>query len=386
MLGDLGKPPPLKLPADLSRKEFFLGPTWSEAYWRHSPLDHKNTYDLLVEFKGSTQGVVIGMLGRSTRRVLRIFKSTSLALNRSMAQELDDVSVEVNGFCKSDDCLADPWGELIDRFLDDASADELALDSLSNAQLQAVRAVCENADLMERITSTRLTYWVDFEFLKQQGFPDYLASRSANLRQQLRRSRRRIEKEFGELKLELATTDSELIDWLDKLAKLHLKRWGNESGGSGFRNLSFSAHQHDLMKSALSRNELHFFRVSAGSKVLAYIACFADASGALRFYIGAVEYDMDPAFKPGLISHLCVIDYLWKAGAPAYDFLGGTAAYKQALCTHTAEQTSVVLAKKRLPLVIEQVLRRTKQRLKSKQFKLDRQVSKETQVRLAREG
>jgi hypothetical protein len=386
MTGELVNPPSLALPPGISREEFFLGPTWTEAYWRHTPLGHKNAYDLRVQVDGSSDRVVIGMLGRGTRSVLRLFKTTCLALNRSMALEMDDVSVEVNGFCKSDSGLADAWRELIHRFLDDAAADELVMDSLSSAQLQAVRAVCENTGLLERVTSTRLTYWVDFQFLKQQGFPDYLASRSANLRQQLRRSRRRIEKQFGELKLELAGTDSELDGWLGELAKLHLKRWGDEPGGSGFRKPAFFAHQHDLMKSALSRNELHFFRVSAGDQVLAFIACFADACGALRFYIGAVDYDMDPAFKPGLISHLCVIEYLWESGAPAYDFLGGTAAYKQALCSHAAEQTSIVLSKKSLPLVIEHVLRRAKRRLKPKRPQLANQDSKDAQTRPAVEG
>jgi hypothetical protein len=71
---------------------------------------------------------------------------------------------------------------------------------------------------------------------------------------------------------------------------------------------------------------------------------------------------------------------LWEVGTPAYDFLGGTAAYKQALCSDTAEQTSIVLSKKRFPLIIEHVLRRAKQRLRQKRVELDFRHAKDTQA------
>jgi Acetyltransferase (GNAT) domain len=341
-----------------TRPSFFLSATWANSYWKTAG----NAGGKWVQWQLRTgdDDHLPTVLGIGTRLALGFKSVGRLALNRSLAAEMDDISIEENGhsaFEIGDDLTF--WQALLSRFKDQSVYAELQLDALSKSQFELLVSSIDQADLLYWISSYRQTYWIDLNEIATEFKGDYLASRSANTRQQLRRYYRKLQDQYGVISLQVVESRNEITTSLDELGRYHLARWGKTPTGSGFKDFLFKDHHLHLFLKALDEDHIRFIRVSAGDTVVAFLVFFEDGFG-WRFYIGATNPLVPAQFRAGRVAHLCAIEEAQKRGVSRYDFLGGTARYKESFCSHQQPQFSLVVCRKTIISRSEQYLRALK--------------------------
>ena len=219
--------------------------------------------------------------------------------------------------------------------------------------------------LISHLNAKGLTYWVDLDHIRSQYAGDYLASRSANTRQQLRRSLRKLRDTHGDLRLTRASDVTQGHQWLDALAELHKARWNTSTQTSGFMDPQFARFHHDLVETMLDSGEIDILEVRTGNEVLAYLYNYF-IDGRVYFSMSGVAHEKLENFKPGILAHWKAIEFYQARGARVYDFQGGTGQYKQSLATHHLEQMSVVIRRPLLKFRLEAAARGIKRRVWAK--------------------
>lgn len=192
------------------------------------------------------------------------------------------------------------------------------------------------------------------DLAKARAAGSVLALVSANTRQQIRRAMRLYE-DGGPLGCQRADTTAVALEWLAKLALLHAERWGE----AAIIDTAYRAFLERLLARGLDDGTAEIVRVAAGDQVLGYCLNLIDPGG-VRFYLGALAYDGDARYKPGLVTHALVAQQHADAGRPLYDFLAGDARYKTQLGQPTVIMDSVLFRRSRLLFRIEDALRRIK--------------------------
>jgi CelD/BcsL family acetyltransferase involved in cellulose biosynthesis len=169
---------------------------------------------------------------------------------------------------------------------------------------------------------------------------DYLASRSRNFREQLRRRERRLVKEHG-LTFRLADDVERLPADMDALFRLHRARWGTETTGV-FDGNGGSFHR-EFALAALRRGWLRLWLAEVDGEPVAswYGWRFA---GAEWYY----QAGRDPRFERlslGTVLLTHTVREACRDGADAYHFMGGTSEerYKQRFTEEDAGTESRLL-------------------------------------------
>jgi CelD/BcsL family acetyltransferase involved in cellulose biosynthesis len=171
---------------------------------------------------------------------------------------------------------------------------------------------------------------LDLAALRAAG-GDYLAGRSANTRQQLRRSARAYAA-FGPLAARRAATVAEAHDFLDRLAVLHQATWRARGRPGAFAAPAFAAFHHELIARAFPQGGIDLLRVAAGDAVLGYLYNIRSRDRVCAYQSGFDYEAAGPACKPGLTCHHVAIEmYRADPGVAVYDFLAGPDRYKTSL-------------------------------------------------------
>ena len=164
---------------------------------------------------------------------------------------------------------------------------------------------------------------------------DWMASISANTRQQLRRSRRAYAA-LGALWVERADNIAQAHLFLDALAVLHQRSWIARGKPGAFARPFFRRFHRELIARGLPRDEIDLLRVNAGERTIGYLYNFR-YRGRVLSYQGGFDYDgAAGARKPGMTCHHLAIDRYAAMGAHAYDFLAGDDRYKRSLANAQA--------------------------------------------------
>jgi len=160
--------------------------------------------------------------------------------------------------------------------------------------------------------------------LEAPSFEDWLAGRSANFRQQMRRLRRRFEQAGG---VSRVATHATLADDADALARLHAQRWE----GRGHSNLvdlgeRFAAFVADLGEQLLDeqRFALRLLELD-GEPICAQL--FVRAGGTTLFVNGGWD-ERHAAFKPSLLCLLDAVEEAFALGVERFDLGVGVQSYK----------------------------------------------------------
>lgn len=158
----------------------------------------------------------------------------------------------------------------------------------------------------------------------------FLESRSANTRQQLRRSLRDYAA-AGAVTIERADTSQRAYEFLDRLAALHQTSWMARGQPGAFANPFFGRFHRALIARGLGRGEIDLLRVTAGGQVIGFLYNFRYRGHSLAYqsgfdYAGATRHE-----KPGLTCHHEAIGFAARTGATRYDFLAGDDRYKRSL-------------------------------------------------------
>jgi len=177
----------------------------------------------------------------------------------------------------------------------------------------------------------RIAPYVDLAAIRNaEG--NYLAGRSANTRQQVRRSLRH----YGDATLARAGTETQAQAWLDALIALHEATWRRRGRAGAFASPFLRRFHQALVARTLARGQLDLLCVTAAGREVGYLYNFR-AGGRVFAYQSGLEHRPDePQLKPGLTCHTLAIQAALASGMDVYDFLGGADRYKLSLATGTA--------------------------------------------------
>ena len=177
--------------------------------------------------------------------------------------------------------------------------------------------------------------------------PDWLASRSANFRQQMRRAWRKLEAKGAVL-----TTEPDIAGF----ARLHRARW-DPRGGSGVLTPGVEA-MIAAAATALGPDRLRLFTLHAEDRAISS-HLFLAAGGHVTYWLGGFD-DAYAKEHPAQVVILRAIEDALERGDQSLDLGAGDQPYKRRFATGESELTSAVVPLKgpRLPLVLGDVAAR----------------------------
>ncbi|MFL1463385.1 GNAT family N-acetyltransferase [Roseococcus sp. DSY-14] len=168
----------------------------------------------------------------------------------------------------------------------------------------------------------------------------WLATLSANTRQQLRRSDR-LYAARGALEARAATTPAEAAALLTEMMALHDRRWG---GQGAFATPWLRRFHAELAQRLLARGELELLRVSAGGATVGILHNLRRAGRVFAYQAGWAA-EADTRMKPGLTCHHQAIARALDRGDAQYDLLAGGQRYKASLAGGGADLAWVELVR-----------------------------------------
>lgn len=171
------------------------------------------------------------------------------------------------------------------------------------------------------------------------GWDAYLASRSGQFRQQLKRKERRLAA-AGDVRYRLCDDRASLDRDLDTLFALHQARWGN---GSIFTTMSQAAFHRDFAHRALERGWLRLWLLQVDGAPVAALYTFRYAN--VEWYY---QGGRDPAWDKASVGTLLLAHSVRVAaedGVAAYRLLRGGEAYKGRFANHDPGVETIAFAR-----------------------------------------
>jgi CelD/BcsL family acetyltransferase involved in cellulose biosynthesis len=280
---------------------------------------------VLVEATEAGRTVALALFNRVRRTVL----PSVLYLGESGNAEMDSPYIEQNGVLAA----AGREDELTGRCLRAvASSHDLVLSGVGERVLAAAR----RAAGLTVVRRTQDSPFVDLADVRRSG-GDYLAGRSANTRQQIRRSDRFYER-TGPITVERAGSIASAHAMLHEMAALHQAAWIARGQPGSFARPFFHRFHYGLIAEAMPRGEVALLKVSCGDSTIGILYNFLHAGRLLAYQSGFVYRDQDRAAKPGLTCHHAAIRYALAQGFDIYDFLAGDDRYKRSLTERSHRQ------------------------------------------------
>jgi CelD/BcsL family acetyltransferase involved in cellulose biosynthesis len=181
---------------------------------------------------------------------------------------------------------------------------------------------------------------------------DYLASLSANTRQQLRRSMRAAAAD-GDVALERAATVQEASAWFDELVRLHREVWRRRGQRGAFAGSFVRRFHLALIERGVACGEVDLLRARAGERILGYLYNLQCSGWICAYQSGWAASRGGADDRPGIVCHVLAIEAALRSGARRYDFLAGDARYKRSLATASARLVWLRAALPRLRLAAE---------------------------------
>jgi CelD/BcsL family acetyltransferase involved in cellulose biosynthesis len=302
-----------------SARSFFQSWTWVGCLAAERFSD-----PVLVEATEAGRTVALGLFNR----VRHLFGPSTLFLGESGVAELDCPYVEDNGILAEDGYEINLTALCL-RSL--AAAHSVVLSGVGASELAA-------AQRTGHLVAGRrhLAPFVDLAAIRRAG-GDYLAGRSANTRQQIRRSDRFYQRS-GPIRLQCATTVSCAHRMLDRMAELHQSVWQARGKPGCFFVPFFRRFHHALIAIGVPRGEIALFEVLSGDDTVGFLYNFV-WKGRMSAYQSGFSYRRREAqAKPGLTCHHAAILAALDLGIDVYDFLAGNDRYKRSLADQSRPQ------------------------------------------------
>jgi CelD/BcsL family acetyltransferase involved in cellulose biosynthesis len=175
--------------------------------------------------------------------------------------------------------------------------------------------------------------------LRDQTWDEYLAGRSRNLRGQLGRKRRALER-LGTVRFRRAGDDLEGA--MNTLFDLHARRWAGK-GSTIFSSRSAREFHMEFARDAREHDWLRLWFLDVDEKPIA--AWYGWSIGGRYLYYQA---GFDPAWSrvsPGLLLLAHTIEAAFHEGASEYDMLLGNEPFKERFATAATERRTLVLVR-----------------------------------------
>jgi CelD/BcsL family acetyltransferase involved in cellulose biosynthesis len=169
---------------------------------------------------------------------------------------------------------------------------------------------------------------------------DYLAGRSANTRQQIRRSDRLYER-GGRLAVDVAGSVETAHVMLEEMAVLHQATWSARGRPGSFAEPFFRRFHRALIARAVPRGEAALLKVACDQAVVGILYNFVHRGRMSAYQSGFAYRAGEPQAKPGLTCHYRAIQFALDQGLDIYDFLAGEDRYKRSLADSSDRQNWV---------------------------------------------
>jgi len=280
---------------------------------------------VLVEATEDGRTIALALFNRVRRGVGR----GSLYLGESGDVALDCPYIEDNGVLTESGREAGLTEACIRAV---AESDVLVMSGIGEPTLQAAQraagVVCAE--------KTNESPFVDLAALRRAG-TDYLAARSANTRQQIRRSDR-FYAARGTLTVRRAATAQAAHAMLDAMAALHQASWTARGKPGCFAEPFFARFHHALIEAAFPRGQIALTAVSCGNTIIGILYNFS-FRGRMAAYQSGFDYPAAERHgKPRLTCHHAAIRDAFDQGFDSYDFLAGGDRYKHSLADRSSRR------------------------------------------------
>ena len=293
--------------------------------WVGSLASERFSDPLLVEATEAGRSVALGLFNRVRRRV----GPSRLYLAEAGSAELDCPYVEQNGILTETGREAELTALCLGRLV---AAHDVVLSGVGDPVVAAVR----RAGGLVVTRRGQASPFIDLAAIRRNG-GDYLAGRSANTRQQLRRSDRYFERD-GPIRLERAGSLASALAMLDAMAELHQQAWQARGQPGSFVRPFFRRFHAALITSGLPRNEVALLKISAGERTIGFLYNFVWRGRMSAYQSGFAYPDEARQAKPGLTCHLAAIREALDRGLDIYDFLAGEDRYKRSMADRSHGQ------------------------------------------------
>ena len=298
----------------------------------------------------------IALLGQTQEKRKRVVFSKKLVLNETGRKKYDSLTMEHNGVVAKTGCEA-----LVTQCVfAEMNASEFAWDEFAISGLESSKAATYESCAAKAGLDWFFSYAKPYSYVNLNRFRDsdeeYLGTLSRNTRYQLRKARK-VCQEQGELCVDEAKTIEQARAYFKDLIALHQEYWVEK----GFAGAFGSEFTHDFhfrfLEDAFAEGLVQVLKISAGDAIVGYLYNLV-YRGVVYNYQSGINYELNSKSKPGLISHLCAIEYnVERHDYEKYDFLMGDQRYKRSLGTDHKEMFWVAAQKPRVRFKVESLLR-----------------------------
>ena len=190
--------------------------------------------------------------------------------------------------------------------------------------------------------------------LDGMSYDDWMQSKSGNFRSQMRRMRRQLNDDGGQVRMTGAGDDIEKD--VDAFMRLHLGRWEGK-GGSGLAEIAMHGMLVDAAQELLPEERFRLYLVELNGKPIG-AGLFVAAGGEVAYFNGGFDEEYGK-YKPTLQTILSCLEDAFARGEKRLDFGGGAQPYKLRFADGEAPLTWVNLRPRnaRYPLTRAQLLK-----------------------------
>jgi len=297
---------------------FFLSATWIFCL-----AQERFPNPVLVAATENGRTVALALFNRRRR-----WGRTTLFLHENGSAALDCPYIEQNGVLTE----AGREAELTTLCLAAvARRGTLVLSGVDDRTLASLRSVAGRV----RVRRTHMAPYADLAATRADG-QEFLARRSANTRQQLRRSMRwygagSAAAEAADLVIQRANSVAEAQTMLDALAALHQQYWQARGQAGSFAEPFFRRFHRALIARGWPNGEIVLQRVCLSGTILGFLYNIQFRRRCLAYQSGIQYQPSAPDARPGLLAHCAAIRDAIDNDMTAYDFLAGDARYKRSL-------------------------------------------------------
>jgi len=309
------------------RSNAFLTPEWFGAWNRHYGAEHTAFVPVLRDAGGALRGLIPLALPNTGRpRVCRLAGANLGDRFHPVCKPGDEVAVAR----AAGEALADAPKAWTVVSLDHVQLDEPWVTAFGEATGRRLTTRSRVAAPLPLI-----------ELASHESWDAYLATRSSNFRQQVRRFGRRAARE-ATMRLRRTESAEQLEADMGTFFDLHDRRF-TERGGSSLSAERARGFHLDFARSALERGWLRLWFLELDGRPAA--AWYGWRLGERYSYYNS---GFDPAFaelSPGLVLISAVIQSAFEEGAAVFDFLLGEESYKYRFAERERTVSDVTLAR-----------------------------------------
>ncbi|GAB4334082.1 MAG: GNAT family N-acetyltransferase [Calditrichia bacterium] len=306
----------------------FLMREWLSSWWEVFGKNRTLQVYLFLDGHGKVAG--FAPLSISKEKMLRILPVRQLLFWGSGAV----VKPEHLTFCVYPEFEEEFWKQIWERLLSESGYDVVHLMPVDRGS-ELSRQLDRLGTSGIKVTGHEITVC---PFLNlPDNYEDYLASRSYNTRQTMRKIRRRLQRKYEHVEFEIIEDPEKIEESLQLARKLHEKSRSIKNQTGNFAMPGYLEFHQKFARRLLENQHLLLAFLKLDGEPVAFRYGFV-ANG--RYYDYQTGYDTDfQKERVGMAVVDYVIEYLISKGVKHFDFLRGGYSYKY----HWAESETVIM-------------------------------------------